>query len=461
LYDSGYGGSNNLGVCHKVNSSEQDTTFCLGNHSCNADYPVCVFATDTCIEIPFPWGFVDDPTNFHARPSLGIFDDVVNASPPAPYLSLIETDPNQELDDDGGLSIDGLHGATVVALSPDGQHVYAGGRGGIGLFQRKLLTGRLVFVEAYKNTTTRGLGLTQVKAIAVDANYAYVLSANMLAIIGRDPVTGKLASGVQNAKVFKNRKLHGGSSLTVTPSGTDGGADVYVAAQSRNAVLALKWDPGTNSISLIGTPVTISRPTSVALSPDGAYVYVASGRSRHESVSALARTATDGSLSAATVATSNDSADLKGIRSIAVSPDGQYVYAVGKTNALVVLRRNNCTSGTLCVDSIVSASTQPELAGAAAVAAGTGAEDSYVSDAPGAGETVYVASAEDVVMFKRDASTSPLQFVNAVSVSEPLVNGMLTPLNMNAVAVSGDGRYAYATGTAAPLHAIAAFWTTD
>jgi len=455
----------NLGTCcdSPAATSCPPSMWCLSNSGCNAQYPACVFRTNECCTLMFPYGFVDNAKSFQVRPALAIFDAVVSEPPPLQRLSHLETDVDGRVDDDSGLIVHGLRGARAVEVSPDGHHVYVGGRTGVALFQRKLLTGRLVFVETYRHAIARGLGAAEVNAIAVDAQYAYVLSSNAVAIFKRSPLTGKLARSSSHrliTTVYKDRRhLAGGSAIALSAPAMDGSTHVYVSADTSNALLALQWTPRTSTVAPIGKAILSTatdnlgtlRPKSVALSPDGAYVYVASGRRSHESVSAFARDPNSGKLSPAPVVTIQDPRKLKGIRSLAVSPSGQYVYAVGTTNTLAVLKWDG---GSLALDSVLtSTSGRDELAGAAAVTAGTGAADSYLPGSQGAGEYVYVAGKHAVVMFHHDPRTGALQFDGSTRDANVL--------SASTAALSPDGRYLYATGISNGGRAIAAFWTTD
>lgn len=101
------------------------------------------------------------------------------------------------VDNQGG--VDGLAGASFLALSPDGKSLYTAAptEDEIGVFARNASTGALTFLEAQTNLAGPITGLDGVTGVAVSPDGAYVYGAAAvsggLAIFGRDPATGALA----------------------------------------------------------------------------------------------------------------------------------------------------------------------------------------------------------------------------------------------------------------------------
>ncbi len=75
---------------------------------------------------------------------------------------------------EGPLTIDGLAGASDVAVAPSGTHVYAVGAtdGGVAVFSRNAGTGKLTFLEAKKDGGAEGAltiaGLAGASGVALD-----------------------------------------------------------------------------------------------------------------------------------------------------------------------------------------------------------------------------------------------------------------------------------------------------
>ncbi len=99
---------------------------------------------------------------------------------------------------DGVNGVDGLKGATSLALSPDGLHVYATGRldHAVALFSRNLSTGALSFVKRYKDGVGVVNGLAGASAVSISPDGRHVWAAgsadDAVALFERDPLTGEL-----------------------------------------------------------------------------------------------------------------------------------------------------------------------------------------------------------------------------------------------------------------------------
>ncbi len=137
-----------------------------------------------------------------------------------------------EMQQDGVGGVDGLLGAYSVAVSPDGDHVYTAAAfdHAVAVFSRDEATGALTYVE-----------------------------------VERDGVGG--ADG-----------LRGAGCVAVSPDGDH----VYAAAGVDDAVAAFSRDEATGELTYVemeqdgvGGADGLDGATSVALSPDGDYVYVA------------------------------------------------------------------------------------------------------------------------------------------------------------------------------------------
>jgi len=238
-------------------------------------------------------------------------------------------------DGTGGLCADGraLYGATSVAVSPDGSHVYvvSWARSAVAVFARDKATGALTQLPrkagcvsergvhramSESAADTKGLCapggqvLWNAESVAVspDGSHVYVVSANMAAItlFARDKATGALtqlpgtAGCVSETEEYRlpigpcaeGRALVGAYSVAVSRDGQH----VYVASYIYGAVAVFARDKATGRLTqLPGTAGCVSQTgwyyatrglcaagtgldgaTSVALSPDDRHLYVAS-----------------------------------------------------------------------------------------------------------------------------------------------------------------------------------------
>ena len=225
--------------------------------------------------------------------------------------------------------------------------------------------------------------------------------------------------------------LKAASSVAVSPDGTN----VYVASGASDAVVRLNRNTHTGAISQpVGRGGCISQtgsgpcvdghalkaPVSVAVSPNGKSVYVASGGAANQgAVVRLKRNRSNGAITqpagrAGCISETGaggcaDGHALSGPNSVAVSADGKSVYVASiGSDAIARLNRNTATG----------AITQP--AGKAGCVSETGAgrcEDGHVLDGPfglavsADGRSVYVASGDAfgaVLRFNRNTSTGAI-----------------------------------------------------
>src|SRR5262249_15846386 len=103
-----------------------------------------------------------------------------------------------EVKKDGVGGIDGLAGASGVAVSGDGAHVYVTGSldNSVAVFSRNAGTGALTYIEFFQDGIggTDGLRGASAVAISADGNNVYVAGKtdNGIAAFTRNPSTGHL-----------------------------------------------------------------------------------------------------------------------------------------------------------------------------------------------------------------------------------------------------------------------------
>ncbi len=209
-----------------------------------------------------------------------------------------------------------------------------------------------------------------------------VVTAAALAATGdltQPPGTAGCVSELETVPCADGHGLGGPAGVAVSPDGKS----VYVASAASSAVARLNRDPMTGAIAQpAGTGGCVSesgawtcadghglgRPRSVAVSPDGKSVYVASPDSdavarfnRSPATGVITQPAgTAGCVSQTGAGPCADGHGLDGAISVAVSPDGKSVYAT--SHGAVARFNRNTTTGAI---------TQP--AGAAGCVSETGA----------------------------------------------------------------------------------------
>jgi DNA-binding beta-propeller fold protein YncE len=296
-----------------------------------------------------------------------------------------------------------LHGATSIAVSPDGRSVYVASAldGAVAAFRRNAVTGVLRqldgpagcvrdwMIEIDGDVCARAPGLDTATSVAVsrDGRNVYVTSfgSAAVAVFARDRATGALtpllgtagclSEGRVGAACTTARALEGAFAVTVSPDGKN----VYVAtgfdrrmegeatagAFGASGVAAFARNPSTGALrQLAGRAGCVSEsptPTgctdgralegaiAVKVSRDGANVYVAASASN--AIAVFGRDARTGALrqppgSAGCVSETGsggcaDGTGLWGASAIGLSPDGRHAYAPGFfSSALAVFTRS-------------------------------------------------------------------------------------------------------------------------
>jgi DNA-binding beta-propeller fold protein YncE len=259
-------------------------------------------------------------------------------------------------------------GSEAVAISPDGKNVYvaSSNSNAIAIFKRNARTGELTQpAGAAGCISARGaggcataVGLEGPNSVAVSPDgrnvYATSLASNAVAIFVRNPTTGALTQGAGDVGCIANvattgcttgRALDGPDVVVASPDGRN----VYVGAFKGSSLAIFARDPSTGALTqpagasgcISQTPiaacapgVALASPEGMAISPDGANVYVAAALSnaldvfnRNSSTGALTQGAGGaGCIVEAPLAGCTIGRQLGGADAVAVSPDGANVY---------------------------------------------------------------------------------------------------------------------------------------
>ena len=208
--------------------------------------------------------------------------------------------------DSGMTTIDGLAGASSIAVSPDGRHMYVTGAtdNAIAVFSKPdegpemMGFGLPLFVQKLVNldmdaspamNVVSGLGGASSVEVSPDGQHVYVTGEtdNSIAVFSRDSNTGELTfvesltdSGLDSMDNTVENLL-----APVSVSISPGGMTVYVAASGSNAVTVFERDFGSGALTFseslasgdtdgAGTMVAgVSNVSSVFASVDGLHVY--------------------------------------------------------------------------------------------------------------------------------------------------------------------------------------------
>jgi len=361
----------------------------------------------------------------------------------------------------------GINGPTDLAVSPDGQHLYAISYDDdqLKVYKRLESSGGLVFVMSYGYA---GLSALSGVAISPDGNQVFLTSYNgdALLILDRDPSTGM----VSTADVIKQddvvscstppfylcsvKGLDGASGLAVSPDGKN----IFVAAAVDDAISVFSRSVPTGTVSYLqdfqdsDLGVTgLDGALDVAVSPNGYSVYVVSSPSTTPgaggAVALFRRLVPGGGLTFVNAYKDGGALLLDRPVDVAVSPNGSQVYVVSfYDNTLMIFDRSSA-NGTLTVaQSLTNGGEIDGLYGAAGVATSPD------------GSQIYVAASLDnaLTVFEREPLSGGFGLVAAYQDGVSWVEGLASA---GYIATSPNGRYVYVSGYAD--NTVAAFRTLD
>jgi DNA-binding beta-propeller fold protein YncE len=274
-----------------------------------------------------------------------------------------------------------LSGPDVVVVSPDGNNVYVGAFFGnaVAAFARNPTSGALTqlggtagCIAAATSGCTTGIALGSIEGLAVSPGgttvYAAAALSNAVDVLYRDPTTGALSQATNGSGCITDAaltgcttglQLAGANAVAVAPRG----GDVYATSLFSNSVTS--FTPTEGTIGLTQKPgasgcliylraaacsfgLAMVAPEGLAVSPEGASVYVASYKTgaidvldrNPETGTVTQKPGARGCLAPKTVLGCSPGRALGGVSSVAVSPDGRNVYSTASaSNAVDVFRR--------------------------------------------------------------------------------------------------------------------------
>lgn len=269
----------------------------------------------------------------------------------------------------------GLGGVSSVAASPDMRHVYATGEidDTLVVFSRDATTDQLAFVaDSVQQDHVGGVdGLDGASAVAVTPDGKFVLATasvdDALVVFARDATTDNLTYVETEFSTNIGPWLNDARSLAVSPDSKY----VYVAAAADDAISVFMLDSSDGQLSFFpaGGAQDLSGVSSVAVSPDGRHVYATA--SIDDSVTVFAR---DGETGALTFTEkyrngAEGITGLDGASGVAVNPEGTRVIVTGKEeDAVAFFRRSPETGSLLLLDVVRNSDEAIGLAGPESVA---------------------------------------------------------------------------------------------
>lgn len=350
-------------------------------------------------------------------------------------LSLVELVQNNVGDVENLLSPSG------VAVSPDGQHVYATASLSDALvaFRRDATNDTLTFLESLQDGVGGVFGLLQASAVVVspDGRHVYTTASadDALVVFRRDATPDTLGfAHVEMQNVGGVFGLDSPVALTVSPNGRY----VHVASSSSNALTVFRRSASHDDLVLVDVEREgddglsgMVGATAVAASPDSEFVHVAARDD--DTISVFRR---DGTLDDFVLVDQvGGIAGLSGVSDLVVSPDGRHLYSTAAIDSRVsVFDRDALGQLSLITTYVDNGNGGTALAGAEAIAISP------------EGTLLFVASPVEsaVTVYHRNPATGLLKVAEIVRDGVGEVDGLGGAI---ALAVSPDALHVYAAAS--------------
>lgn len=223
------------------------------------------------------------------------------------------------------------------------------------------------------------------------------------------------------------------------------GAHVYVTSRESDGVSVFAVDAGTGELAFVEAKINgagglsgLAGARAPLVSPDGAYVYVRGSLtplSSDGTVTVFSRDVSTGALTFVEQQQNDvgDVVDLLGTGRAVLSPDGAHLYTTGPLSDSLVVFARSAATGTL---TFIESHRDHE----AGVDGLDGASDVAISSD---GTSVYVEG-DGVAAFSRDVTTGTLTLIDVEMNGVGGVSGLGNP---TALTTSPDGAHVYAGGS--------------
>lgn len=291
--------------------------------------------------------------------------------------------------------------------------------------------------------------------------FRLALSAPLALRFRRNEAFGDIVDPRYDPAVYPVEETQGPAGILAAPSDvvlSPDGLHAYVASESLDTVVAYSRDVATGRLTRIAhytaqsagfTGALLDGPSDLAISGDGAQVYVASRNSG--AVAVLARNAGDGTLS---YVQSRSGTALQGASALHLTADGQHLYvAGGSANSVVSFTRDAGTGDLTQLEVESNNVNDPDDAGGAVTALDR--PSGIVTSADGA--QLYVASrfGNAVLVFNRtNAAGSGFGRLSYASVLRNGLGGVQGLGGAFDLALSPDNGQLYVVGESSDAIAV-------
>ncbi len=269
-----------------------------------------------------------------------------------------------EMEKDGVNSVDGLDYNKFTAISNDGKHLYAASLNddAVAVFSRNVITGALTFVEVEKDGVNSVDGIDGASAVAVshDGKHVYVTSMmdGAVAVFTRDSSTGALtyASMVKDG----TGGVDGLASARYIILSSDN-KYAYVASYNDDAVTVFSRNASTGALTYVeheedgsGGVDGLNGSRGLAFSPDERYIYAAGNLD--DSLVVFSRDPSNGQIAYVETHTNNQNGveKLDGCSKVVVTPDGRFVITSNTADDALAVFARDVTTGELTFKQVIT-----------------------------------------------------------------------------------------------------------
>ena len=258
---------------------------------------------------------------------------------------------------ESAISSPDLESVGNVVISPDGRHLYAtSGRNGAVVVLARDGTGGLSFVQVHSELPAPGLCGAGALAVTSDGRHVYVAAtcAHRVRVFARDPATGKVSPvGSIDHQAGRLDGLGDLFTLVVSPDG----ATLYTLDGAATALGVFKRDTGTGELAyveghdLLPLGGAAFPAGTMAVSPDGRNIYVPIDKGEDPVLLVFSRDVSTGALLPVETQRdgTNEFTSIANFRSAAASADGRYVYTgfISDPESVIPVFRRDDESGKL------------------------------------------------------------------------------------------------------------------